>query len=159
MHPWLRLALPALVLASPLAAARADKPSDYQFSLLQQLSDQRPASEARNLIVIKSPDATLNIAAWNLADPGKQRTPQTLDLGLHNVPANSRVTIQRVEDDHGNVLPKYAALHSLVDPTPAQVIQLNQETALRPPTQTQFHDGKLALHLTPNALPLIKVQP
>jgi xylan 1,4-beta-xylosidase len=135
------------------------KPSYYQFGLLHQLGDQRIASDAKNLIITKSPDGTLTIAAWNLVDPGEHGAPQTLDLALRNVPANAHVSIQRVDDDHGNVLPKYSAMGSPVDPTPAQVIQLNQETALPPPSQTQLHDGKLTLELTPNALLLIKVLP
>jgi xylan 1,4-beta-xylosidase len=48
---------------------------------------------------------------------------------------------------------------SPVDPTPAQVIQLNKETALEAPTATQLRDNRLTLELTPNTLLLIKVQP
>jgi hypothetical protein len=55
--------------------------------------------------------------------------------------------------------PHYAAIGNRADPTPAQVRQLNQETALGTPAQTQLHDGKLTLELSPNALLLIKVQP
>ena len=135
------------------------KPSYYQFGLLHQLGDRRIANDAKNLIVTKSPDGALILAAWNLVDPGNLGSPQTLDLALHGVPANANVTIQRVDDDHGNVLPKYAAMGSPVNPTPAQVVKLNDQTALGPPTQTQLHDGKLTLELSPNALLLIKVQP
>ena len=135
------------------------KPSYYQFGLLHQLGDQRIANDAKNLLVTKSPDGTLTIAAWNLVDPGEHGSLQTLELTLAGVPASANVSIQRVDDDHGNVLPKYAAMGSPVDPTPAQVTQLNQETALPPPIQTQLHDGKLTLELTPNALLLIKVRP
>ena len=44
-----------------------------------------------------------------------------------------------------------------LDPTPAQVEQLNRETALPPPQQTHLTHGKLELPLEPNALVLIKV--
>ena len=142
-----------------IAKGGINKPSYYGFGLLHQLGDRRIANDAKNLIVTKASDGSLIIAAWNLVDPGDHGSPQTLDLTLHGVPAKANVTIQRVDDDHGNVLPKYAAMGSPVDPTPAQVIQLNQETALGPPAQTQLHDGKLTLQLSPNALLLIKVQP
>jgi xylan 1,4-beta-xylosidase len=55
------------------------------------------------------------------------------------------------------VLKEYAAMGSPIDPTPAQVEQLNRETALSPPEQSTLHGGKLDLTLTPNALVLVKV--
>jgi beta-xylosidase len=95
-----------------LVKGSIQKSSYYDFGLLHQLGDRPIATDAKNLIVTKSPDGTLTLAAWNL-----------------------------------------------VDPTPFQVVQLNQETALGPPAQTQLHDGKLTLQMTPNAQLLIKVQP
>jgi xylan 1,4-beta-xylosidase len=142
-----------------IAKGGINKPSYYAFGLLHQLGDRRIANASKNLIVTKTPDGGLSIAAWNLVDPGAHGSTQTLDLTLHGVPANASVTIQRVDDDHGNVLPKYAAMGSPVDPTPSQVTQLNQQTALGTPAQTQLHDGKLTLELSPNALLLLKVQP
>jgi xylan 1,4-beta-xylosidase len=142
-----------------IAKGGINKPSYYDFGLLHQLADRRIANDAKNLIVTKSSDDGLVIAAWNLVDPGDHGSTQTLDLTVQGVPANASVTIQRVDDNHGNVLPKYAAMGSPVDPTPAQVAQLNQQTALGTPAQARLHDGKLALELSPNALLLIKVQP
>jgi xylan 1,4-beta-xylosidase len=142
-----------------IAKGGINKPSYYAFGLLHQLGDRRIANASKNLIVTKTADGGLAIAAWNLVDPGQHGSPQTLDLTLHGVPANASVTLQRVDDDHGNVLPKYAAMGSPVDPTPAQVVQLNSETALGTPAQTQLHDGRLTLELSPNALLLIKVLP
>ena len=53
----------------------------------------------------------------------------------------------------------YKAMGSPEDPTPAQVEELNRESALPQAQQTTLRDGKLSLTLTPNALVLIKVQP
>jgi xylan 1,4-beta-xylosidase len=64
-----------------------------------------------------------------------------------------------VDAEHGNVLKRYAAMGSPLDPTPAQVEQLNRETALPAPESTQLRDGKLELTLTPNTLALVKIQP
>ena len=41
-----------------------------------------------------------------------------------------RATVERIDDDHGNVLPRYEAMGKPLDPTSAQVEQLNRETAL-----------------------------
>jgi xylan 1,4-beta-xylosidase len=136
-----------------------NKPSYYAYGLLHQLGGQRIANAANDLIITKAADGSLAIAAWNLVDPGKRGTPQSLDLNFSGVGTSASVTMQRVDDTHGNVLPKYAAIGSPVDPTPAQVLQLNRETALGPPEQTRLHDGALHIELGVNALVLIKIQP
>jgi len=135
-----------------------NKPSFYAFQLLHELGDERLTNSSRDVIVTETGGHTLAIAAWNLVDPGQQGSDKTLGLKFHNVPADARVTIQRVDSDHGNVLKEYAAMGEPLDPTPAQVEQLNRETALPTPEETHLTNGALELHLTPNALVLITVQ-
>jgi len=136
-----------------------NKPSYYDFALLHKLGDQRLPNASKDVIVTEAAQHTLVIAAWNLVDPGRQGSEKTLHLIFRNVPANARVTIQRVDSDHGNVLKEYAAMGEPLDPTPAQVEQLNRETALPSPEQTHLTAGSLELDLTPNALALIRVEP
>ena len=135
-----------------------NKPSFYGFALLHQLGDKRIASASKDVIVTKAADGSLAIAAWNLVDPGAKGSTRAMELVFRNVPPNARVTIQTVDQDHGNVLPKYRAMGSPIDPTPAQVSQLNRETALPPPSQQSLSDGRLKLTLTPDALVLIRVE-
>jgi xylan 1,4-beta-xylosidase len=135
-----------------------NKPSYYDFALLHKLGDERLANASKNVIVTKNADG-LSIAAWNLVDPDKHGATQKIELSFIGIPANARVTIQRVDADHGNVLPKYAAMGRPLDPTPDQVEQLNRETALPSPEETSLHDGRLELSLTPDALALVKIQP
>jgi len=134
-----------------------NKPSYYGFELLHELGDQRLENPSKNVIVTTSAAGGLAIAAWNLVDPGQHSVMQRMELIFRNVPANASVTLQRVDDQHGNVLPLYAAMGKPLDPTPAQVEQLNRETALPAPEQTHLTDGKLELELEPNALVLVKV--
>jgi xylan 1,4-beta-xylosidase len=101
----------------------------------------------------------LAVAAWNLVDPDQQGATRDVELTFRNVPATARVTIQRVDQDHGNVLPKYAAMGKPLDPTPDQVEQLNRETTLPAPEALNLQGNRLELNLTPNALVLVKVQP
>lgn len=133
------------------------KPSFYDFGLLHQLGDQRIASDDKNIIVTKTKSGGLAIAAWNLVDPGSSGTMQTLELHLRGVPPDAIVTIQRVDENHGNVLPKYQAMGSPVDPTPAQVETLNAETELGTPVKLNLQDGMLQVRLGPSALVLIQV--
>ncbi len=134
-----------------------NKPSYYDFALLHELGNQRIANSSKNVIVTRTSSGDLAITAWNLVDPDKRGSTQSIDLSFSNVPAGAGVTLQRVDSQHGNVLPRYAAMGKPIDPTPLQVEQLNKETALPAPEQTHLSDGKLHLELEPNALVLINV--
>jgi xylan 1,4-beta-xylosidase len=134
-----------------------NKPSYYGFALLHQLGNERLANPSDNVIVTRGATGELVIAAWNLVDPDRHSTVRKIELVFHNVPANASVTLQRVDDEHGNVLPRYAAMGKPLDPTPAQVEQLNRETALSAAERTHLTGGKLELALEPNALVLVKV--
>lgn len=134
-----------------------NKPSYYDFALLHQLGERRIANASKNVIVTESANGDLSIAAWNLTDPGQHGTTHTMELAFSGIDLQARVTTQRVDDEHGNVLPKYAAMGKPTYPTPAQVEKLNQETVLPAPAEDHLQDGKLKLTLEPNALVLIKV--
>jgi xylan 1,4-beta-xylosidase len=68
-----------------------------------------------------------------------------------------RVTMQRVDESHGNVLPFYAKMGSPQYPSPAQIEELNGETALPLPEETKLEHGQIQLRLTPNTLVLVQV--
>ena len=140
-----------------------NKPSYYGFALLHQLGNQRIAATSPNIIVTKSQDGALVIAAWNLVAPDPESLSKaqtrTITLAIRGSNPNARATNQRVDNEHGNVLPAYAAMGKPTCPTPAQVEQLNHTTALPPPEETQLRNGELTLTLEPNALMLVKVSP
>jgi xylan 1,4-beta-xylosidase len=134
-----------------------NKPSYYAWGLLHQLGDQRLGNDAKDVIVTKTKDGGLAVVAWNLVDPDQRGSTRRMTLAFAHVPSDARVSIERVDDEHGNVLRKYEAMGSPVDPTPAQVEQLNRETALPAAQEAKLQGGKLELTLTPNALVLIKI--
>jgi xylan 1,4-beta-xylosidase len=138
-----------------------NKPSYYDFALLHELGEQRLANPSNNVLVTKRKDGTLVVAAWNLVDlaenNGSIGGTVTMKIEFRNLPRNAEVSIERVDDEHGNVLPKYAAMGSPVDPTESQVEQLNRETALGQPERTRLKDGRLELTLERNALTVVQV--
>ena len=138
-----------------------NKPSYYDFALLHELGDQRLANPSNNVIVTKRNDGTLVIAVWNLVDlvekDETKRGKVRMNLEFSNVPRNAEVSIERVDDEHGNVLPKYAAMGSPLDPTELQVEQLNRETALGQPERARLNDSRLELTLERNALVIVQV--
>jgi xylan 1,4-beta-xylosidase len=133
-----------------------NKPSYYAYGLLHQLGDQRLANSSNDVIVTRTANGSLVIAAWNLVDPDQHGAPREMDLHLTGVPANADVTLQRVDRQRGNVLPQWAAMGKPLNPTPAQAEQLNRETALPAPEETTLRNGVLHLSLTQNALVLIR---
>jgi xylan 1,4-beta-xylosidase len=94
---------------------------------------------------------------WNLDDPDKMGTVKNVRLVFRGLPANVTISISRVDDDHGNTLAAYKAMGSPVDPTDAQVEQLNRKTALGAPERRTLANGELNLTVSTNALLLVKV--
>jgi xylan 1,4-beta-xylosidase len=135
-----------------------NKPSYYAYGLLHQLGDRRIANTSKDVIVTKTRDGGLAIAAWNLVDPDQHGSLQSIDFKFRGVSADANVTIQRVDAEHGNVLKQYAAMGKPLDPTPAQVEQLNHETALTAPERLRLDHGKLTVQMPPDALLLITVE-
>jgi len=135
-----------------------NKPSYYAYGLLHQLGSERFSISSKNVLATKMADGSVAVATWNLVDPDQKGETRFIDLIFHGVPSNARVTLQRVDDSHNSVLARYAAMGKPVDPTPAQVAQLNRETAPGSQEQLQLKDGRLRLELGPNALVLIKLE-
>jgi xylan 1,4-beta-xylosidase len=135
-----------------------NKPSFYGFGLLHELGEQRIASSASNVLVTKRKDGALVVAVWNLVDPGTTGSTKTIQLAFRGVAANAKVSISRVDDEHGNTLAAYKALGSPLDPTEAQVKEMNRKTDLGPAEQRALSDGKLDLSLESNALVLVTVE-
>jgi xylan 1,4-beta-xylosidase len=134
-----------------------NKPSYYAWGLLHQLGDQRIENTAKNAIVTKTADGGLAVAVWNLVDPDQHGETRNVRLSFSHMASTAPVTIQRVDEDHGNVLKRYQAMGSPLNPTPTQVEQLNRETALPAPQETRLQSGHLELTLTPNTLVLVKI--
>ncbi|HEX4037515.1 MAG TPA: glycosyl hydrolase family 39 [Acidobacteriaceae bacterium] len=134
------------------------KPSYYDFALLHHLGDARIPLASKDVIATRAADGTLRIAAWNIVDPGMQGVTRTLSLVFSGVPPDTPVSIERVDSEHGNVLPKYRAMGSPADPTPEQVRELNRETDPGAPLQTHLQGDALNFTLTPNALVLVELK-
>jgi xylan 1,4-beta-xylosidase len=136
-----------------------NKPSYYAYGLLHELGNERLVNASKNVIVTKTAEGGLAIVAWNLVDPEKHGSTQAIDFDFRNVAPDAQVSIQRIDDDHGNVLKAYAAMGEPLDPTEKQVDELNRESALPAPEKMRLEAGRLKLSLAPNALVLIEIQP
>ncbi|HVG27489.1 MAG TPA: hypothetical protein VM865_07785 [Acidobacteriaceae bacterium] len=139
------------------ATGGINKPSFYDFALLHHLGSERLAIPSRNAIVTRLADGTLAIAVWNLAPVDGPAAPHQVTLHLTGVPASAAVSLQRVDDDHSNVLKSFTAMGSPRYPSRAQVEQMNRSSALPAPARLALKDNTLTLDLTPNELVLVRI--
>ncbi len=136
-----------------------NKPSYYAFELLHQLGGVRLTNSATDLIATEGANGEVEVVVWNLVDPGQPSTGKTIDLVFQHVAPNARVSIQEIDENHGNVLAAYSAMGSPLDPTPEQVEQLNRQSTLPPAAEETLSSGNLEIKLSANALALIRVLP
>ena len=142
-----------------IAEGNIKKPSFYAFSLLHKLGDVRLANASDHLLVTRRADGTLVVAAWNLVDMDKvaESKPITLRMSFKDIPAGSKVSIERLDESHGNPLVAYRGMGSPRYPTPAQVAALNKASTLSHPERTVLNGDRLELTLPVNGLAIIEI--
>jgi xylan 1,4-beta-xylosidase len=142
-----------------IAPGRIKKPSFYDFALLRRLGDVRLANTADNVLVTRRSDGALVIAAWNLVDMDKlaEGSPLTMRMNLKGISAQAKISIERVDDSHGNPMTFYKSMGSPRYPTTKQVAALNHSSALPAPENAELKNGQLDLLLSVNGLALIEI--
>jgi beta-xylosidase len=78
-------------------------------------------------------------------------------LRIAGVAPNAVVSMQQVDEDHGNTMKTYTGMGSPRYPTRTQVQQMNAASALPAPDHLTLHDNILKLDLKPNELVLLHV--
>jgi xylan 1,4-beta-xylosidase len=142
------------------ATGGINKPSFYDFALLHQLGPERIANSSRNAIVTRQPDGSLVIALWNLASV--DQAPESIvthhvTLTITGIRSNATVSMQQVDEDHGNPMKTYLAMGSPKYPTRTQAQEMNSASALPPPEHRTLRNGTLSLDIKPNELVLLRV--
>ncbi|MGO9338721.1 MAG: GH39 family glycosyl hydrolase [Terracidiphilus sp.] len=142
-----------------IASGRIKKPSFYDFELLHELGEERLANAADNVLVTRRKDGTLVVAAWNLVDMDRlaQGAPLTLRLVFKSVAPGAGVSLQRVDEMHGNPMPAYRAMGSPRYPTQSQIEALNSASSLPSPEKRKLEKGVLELELPVNGLAVIEI--
>lgn len=135
-----------------------NKPGFYDFALLHKLGEQRIANDSKNAIVTRAKDGSLVVAVWNLVPLDAQPSAKRVSLHFTGVAPNAGVSLERVDETHGNAIPAYKAMGSPASPTPKQVEELNRASALPAPEKRNLQNGGLELELGANALMLVTVQ-
>ncbi len=141
-----------------IAAYRIPKSSFYAMELLHGLGDQRIENSNPNVLVTKASDGSLVLAVWNIANPGIHGGSRTVTLQFKGVRADAGVTIQRVDEDHGNTLALWRKMGSPRYPTHAQLHQLRHEPTDLGAENATLNHGSLTLQIPVNGLAVLQVR-
>ncbi len=140
-----------------IAAYDLPKPAFNAFKMFHMLGDTKISATGDDILATKRADGTLAIALWNLATVRDQTKPKDVTLQINSSRAR-HASIYRLDADHGSLLKAYAAMGSPIYPTRQQLDQLKAAAKLPPPENASVKNGRLQLHLEPEALLLIEVR-
>jgi xylan 1,4-beta-xylosidase len=133
------------------------KPSFFAFKLLHTLGVERIPEEAQDVLVTKKPDGTLVLAAWNLVDPGIVAGPKSIRFDFKNIQPGAAVQIDRVDEQHGDVLVTYRKMGQPTYPTQAQIKSLKAADQLPPSELRHLEKNSLTVVLPPQGLAVFTV--
>jgi xylan 1,4-beta-xylosidase len=141
-----------------IAAGGIPKPAFNAFKMLHGLGTERFEVDSNNALVTRRADGTLVIALWNYVAPGRSGGPSTISLRLPHVAARS-ARVLRLDADHGDAGGAYALMGSPTYPTPAQLKQLLEASALPPAEEAEIVGESLSITLPARGLATLEVPP
>jgi xylan 1,4-beta-xylosidase len=141
-----------------IAAGGIPKPSFYAFQALHRLGDKRLENNNSNVLVTKTTEGRLTVAVWNLAEPGATGEAKTVKLEFKGVKPDARLSISRVDGEHGNTLALYEKMGKPRYPTEDQIRDLRENSRLPDPAYDELTDGSYILQLPVNGLAVIQVR-
>jgi xylan 1,4-beta-xylosidase len=141
-----------------VAEGNIPKPSFYALELLHRLGEQRIENSNPDVLVTKTETGTLQIAVWNIVNPGSTGAAKTVKLAFKGVAPTARVAIRRVDANDGDTLALWQKMGSPQYPTQAQLEQLRQESRLPGPEFDDLVNGTLTLELPVNGLAVLQLR-
>ena len=141
-----------------IAAGGIPKPSFYAFQVLHRLGDQRLENGNPNVLVTKTGEGFLVVAVWNIANPGSTAALATVKLDFKGVKPDSRISISRVDEAHGNALGLYEKIGKPRYPTEDQIRELREDSTLPDAQYDDLTEGSYTLELPVNGLVVIQVR-
>ncbi len=131
------------------------KPGFHGFELLHRLGERRLKNDSPNVIVTRRADGGLSIAAWNLVSLDQTGPTQKVHFQFQNIKPNMKIQILRVDENHSNTRGIYKAMGEPINPTQAQIADINKRGALQA-ERADVVGGKLDIEIPPNGLVLIE---
>jgi xylan 1,4-beta-xylosidase len=153
-----------------IAEDQIPKPAFHAFAMLHRLGEQRIAVSSDSALATKTANGGVAIALWNYlppigegavykpesANPGGERT---FTLELKNLPGGSKLTLWRVDGNHGNVIPAYDAMGRPPTPSREQIQALRKAGTASPPEHPKIEGGRLTVTIPARGLVLLTAEP
>ena len=133
------------------------KPAYDVFEVLHELGDVRLPAPVNRALVTRRADGTLEIAAWNLVEPGAEGAPRTVTFDLKGVPDGEYARIRRVDAEHGDTLAAWKKMGSPSDPSRQQIEELRKASQIGEPESQEIRDHRLTVTLPPMGLAVIEI--
>jgi len=134
------------------------KPAFDVFELLHKLGDHRLRVNSADVLATRRPDGTLEIAAWNLVEPGAGGGEKTITLDLKGVADGAKAAIQRVDSAHGDTLNAWKKMGSPKYPTKMQIEALRKVSEIGPPETGRIAGHQLTLKIPPMGLAVVEIR-
>ena len=141
-----------------IAMGGIKKPSYTGFAVLHKLGQERIAQDASNVLVTRDKNGKLIIAGWNLVDPDRKGSPQSIEFQIKGVAANTAVEVTRADAEHGNTLAAYKQMGSPKYPTRAQIDQLNRVADEVKPEHSHLTSGIIRLEIPVNGILVLELK-
>ncbi len=133
------------------------KPAFDAFALLHELGGERLPVHAGDVLATRRKDGTLEVAVWNLVEPGVTGADKTMTFDLKNIAAGAHVTIHRVDASHGDTLDAWKKMGSPVYPTKAQIEALRKAAETGVPETHAIDQHQFTLTVPPMGLAVMEI--
>lgn len=104
-------------------------------------------------------DGALEIALWNAVEPGQSTPPRHFHLKISGMQSAGTVTIDRVDEAHGDTYRAWQAMGSPRFPTGDQVKSLKAAAAAGPPEKAAWSGGTIDVDVPQSGLAVVRVSP
>jgi xylan 1,4-beta-xylosidase len=141
-----------------LAEDGIPKPAFDAFALLHDLGDERIAEPEDDVLVTRRKDGGIVIAAWNLVEPGAAGPDKTFSFDVKGISQHAKVTIRRVDADHGDTLAAWGKMGKPKYPTQEQIAALKKASEIGPAEVRLLRDGELTVAVPQKGLALIEIR-
>lgn len=153
-----------------IAEDQIPKPAFHAFAMLHRLGDARIPLHNDSALATRTTDGGLAIALWNYLPPigeGAAYTPEpahvagdkTFSVELKNLPKGSRLTLYRVDGQHGNAIPAYDAMGRPPTPSREQIAELRKAGQAAPAEHPVMTNGRVEITIPARGLVLLRVEP
>ncbi len=140
-----------------VAEGGVPKPSFNAFKLLHMLGTERVPADSESALATRAGKKRLEIAVWNYSGAKTKGTEKQVTLQIDGWHGGHKLLIYRLDQQHGDALPAYAAMGKPASPTQQQYTELKDAAKLGPPEKAKLKKNQITITLPPKALDLIEV--